>query len=270
MTAESGIPKKKWSKTKKILLGVAVVILTGGFLVYLNFNSLISSALNKSFELSLISEVYELKFENLRLNPMQGNISVYNVSFEPRENADYPYINSFIRLHTESLTLENVDVRLLLESHRLVLDKISIKKPKVELDVNSSNPTLFPFRPSNASTEAGKKRTLESYFLKEFELVNASFHVINSVKKRDFTIEDFSISLLELFLDHKEGEDLITLKNIDIDLKKFSGNLSEGPLKQAKFKDFRLSFDSVNVQKNLDTLIFKFQDMQAGIDSLDV
>ncbi|WP_168171922.1 DUF748 domain-containing protein [Algoriphagus sp. A40] len=249
---------------------MAVAILVAGFLIYLNFNKLISTALNKSFESSLISEVYELKFENLSLNPIQGSISVYNVSFVPRENSDYPYINSYIRLHTESLILENVDVRLLLESHRLVLDKISIKKPEVELDVNSSNPTLFPFRPSNASAEAGKKQSLESYFLKEFELTNASFHVINSVKKRDFTIEDFSISLLDLFIEHKEGNDLITLKNIDISLKKFSGNLTEGPLKQAKFREFKLMFDSVSVQKNLDTLIFKFSDLQAGIDSLDI
>ncbi len=270
MTAESHIPQKKWSKTRKILLAVTVVILSAGFLVYLNFNKLISSALRKSFESSLASEVYQLTFENLRLDPLQGNISVYNVSIEPRENSEYPYINSFIRLHTESLTLENVDVRLLLESHRLVLDKISIKKPKVELDVNSSNPILFPFSPSDASTVAGKKRALDSYFLKEFELANASFHVINSFKKRDFTIQDFSISLLGLFIEQREGEDVITLKNMDISLSKFSGNLSEGPLKHAKFKDFGLMFDSVNVRKNLDTLIFKFRDMQAGIDSLDI
>jgi hypothetical protein len=270
MTLESDLPKKKWSKTKKVLVALTGVILITGLVIYLNFNKLISSALQKSFESSLASEVYQLKFENLRLNPLQGNISVYNVSFEPRENSEYPYINSFIHLHTESLILENVDIRLLLESHRLVLDKISIKKPKLELDVNSSNPILFPFSPSNASIEAGKTRTLDSYFLKEFELADASFHVMNSVKKRDFTIDNFSISLLELFIEQKEGEDVITLKNIDISLQKFAGNLDEGPLKHAKFKDFKLMFEAVNVQKNLDTLIFKFGNMQVGIDSLDI
>lgn len=270
MTAESGIPKKKWSKTKKVFVALAGAILVIFFVIYLNFNNLISSALQKSFESSLASEVYQLKFENLRLNPLQGNISVYNVSFEPRKNSEYPYINSFIHLHTESLILEKVDIRLLLESHRLVLDKISIKKPKVVLDVNSSNPILFPFSPSNASIEEGKKRALDSYFLKEFELADASFHVMNSVKKRDFTIENFSISLDELFIEQKEGEDVITFKNIDIYLQKFAGKLEEGPLKHAKFKDFELKFEAVNVRKNLDTLIFKFADMQVGIDSLDV
>lgn len=270
MTIESDLPTKKWSKTKKVLLALAGVILITGFVIYLNFNSLISKALQKSFESSLVSEVYQLKFENLRLDPFQGNISVYNVSFEPRESSDYPYINSFIHLNTESLILENVDIRLLLKSNRLVLDKISIKKPNLELDVNSSNPILFPFSPSKSSSEAGKKRALDSYFLKEFELADATFHVVNSVKKRDFTIENFSISFLELFIEQKEEEDLITLKNIDIALQNFSGNLNEGPLKHAKFKDFELMFETVNVQKNLDTLIFKFGDMQAGIDSLDI
>ncbi len=264
------IPTKKWSLTKKILLILTLVILGVGLVIYLNFNKLISSALRMSFESSLISEVYTLKFDNLRLNPLEGNISVFNVSFEPKENIDYPYINSFIHLHTESLTLEQVDIRLLLESHELSLDKILIKRPEVTLDVNGSNPILFPFKPSQSSEEAGKKRTLEAYFLREFELENASFHVVNSVKKRDFKIQNFNISLFDLLIDQQEGEDLISLKNIAISLEQFTGNLTEGPLKQAKFLEFRLAFDSVNVRKNLDTLIFKFQDMQAGIDSLDI
>lgn len=270
MTPASLPPKKKWSRAKKILLAFGSLALGAGLLLYLNFNKLISSALNKSFESSLISEVYTLKFENLRLNPLQGDISVFNVSFEPKKSADYPYINSYVTLHTESLILKNVDVRHLLESHELMLDRISIKKPRVEMDVNGSNPILFPFKPSKASEEAGKKRTLDSYFLKEFELIDASFHVINSVKKRDFTIQNFSVSLLDLLIDQREGEDLISLKNMDISLEKFSGNLTEGPLKHAKFLDFRLMFDSVNLHKNLDTLIFRFRDVQAGIDSLDI
>lgn len=270
MNPMSSAPRKKWSVTKKILVVLGVAIVASGVLFYLNFNKILSVALSKSFESSLISEVYELKFENLRLNPLDGDISVFNVSFKPKESNDYPYINSFVTLHTESLVLEKVDIQLLLESHELALDRISIKKPIVELDVNGSNPILFPFKPSKKSEKSGRKRTLEAYFLKEFEMVNASFHVINSVKKRDFEIDNFSISLKELLLDQKEGIDLISLKNMDISLEKFSGNLTEGPLKHAKFLDFRLTFDYVNLRKNLDTLIFKFRDIQTGIDSLDV
>ncbi|GAA0881218.1 hypothetical protein GCM10009119_41880 [Algoriphagus jejuensis] len=270
MNLEANSAKKKWSKTKKIVVTLGFLIVAAGVLVYLNFNKLVSAALNQSFQSSLMSEVYDLKFENLRVNPIQGTIAVYNVSFEPKENSEYPYLNSFIRLHTKSLTLENVDISLLLESHELALDKISINTPEIELDVNGSNPILFPFKPTKASEDAGKKRSLDAYFLHEFELVDASFHVINSVKNRDFTIENFSISLRDLLINQDEGQDVISLKNIYISLAKFTGNLTEGPLKHAKFMDFRLMFDSVNVLKNLDTLIFQFRDMQAGIDSLDV
>ncbi|WP_026968128.1 hypothetical protein [Algoriphagus terrigena] len=270
MNSASSAPKKKWSTAKKILAAVGIIIVVAGTLIYFNFNKILSTALSKSFESSLMSEVYELKFENLRLNPLQGSISVYNVSFEPRATSDYPYINSFIRMRTESLVLEHVDIRRLLEFHELVLDKISIKKPNLELDVNGSNPILFPFKPSKSSEEAGKKRSLESYFLNEFELVDASFHVVNSIKQRDFTIENFNVSLHGLLIDQEEGKDIYSLKNIDISLEKFTGNLNDGPMKHAKFRDFRLMFDSINVHKNLDTLIFKFRDMQTGIDSLDV
>jgi len=272
MNTDSKSPKKKWSVIRIILISIPIVLIGAGLLIYLNFNKLLSVALGKAFESTLVSEVYELKFENLRVNPLEGSIKVFDVTIQPRYKPlnSYPYINSYLILKTNGLILEGVDIRLLLESNKLKLTKISITKPDVFLDINSDNPTFFPFRDSTAVATTGEKKSLDSYFLEEFQLVDASINVTNSLKKRDFKVQNFNISLKDLQVNHKSGEDLIFLKHIDLSLGKFTGDLKEDGLKNLSFSDFKINFDSVDVQKNLDTLIYKFRDFTAGVDTLDI
>lgn len=272
MKTDAESPKKKWSITRIILISIPLVLIVAGLLVYLNFNKLLSVALNKAFELTLVSEVYELKFENLRVNPLEGNISVFDVTLQPREKPlnSYPYINSSLILKTNGLILEGVDLRLLLESNKLDLKKISITRPDIFLDVNSDNPIFFPFRDSSAVATTEEKKSLDSYFLEEFQLIDAAINVTNSIKKRDFNVQNFNISLKELLIDHNAGEDLIFLKHIDLSLGKFTGELKEDALKNLSFSDFKILFDSVDVKKNLDTLIYQFRDFTAGVDTLDI
>jgi hypothetical protein len=263
-------PSKKWSKKRIILTSLGALVALSIFLVYTNFNKLISIALRRAFESSLVSEVYELKFENLRVDPIQGNISVFNVTFLPKENPDYPYINSHLKLSTRSLKLQDVDIMLLLNANKLVLKSISITKPEVTLDVTSANPILFPFNPSPTSAKAGKSKSLDSYSLTEFELKDAAFELINSVKKRHFHVQNFNLSLRELQVDQNPGEDLLFLKEIAISLEKFSGSMHEDGFRQMGFSDLKIRFDSVDIQKNLDTLIFQFNDFTAGVKALDL
>ena len=136
--------------------------------------------------------------------------------------------------------------------------------------VNSNNPIFFPFKDSSAPSPEGKKKTLDSHLLEEFQLIDATFHVTNSAKKRKFRIQNFNISLQRLFLDQNPGEDLFFFRHIDLSLGKFSGSLTEGPVQKVSFSDFKIKIDSVDIQKNLDTLIYEFQDFTAGIDTLDI
>jgi hypothetical protein len=101
------------SNVKKIIgfsfLAVIAIIL---IVVYNNFNKLLSQALLRSFNSSIVSDVYELKFEDLRVNIFDRTIKVFNVTMLPREKPlnTYPYINSSFRLKTEKLTLKNVEI----------------------------------------------------------------------------------------------------------------------------------------------------------------
>src|SRR5689334_4665034 len=123
--------KKKWTVIKFLSLAVLIVLGLASVFLYNNYNRLLSEALLKAFNGSILSEVYELKFENLSVNLLEGNIKVHNVSLLPREKPlhEYPYINSSFRLKTDKLELENVEIRTLLKYNKLVLDKILIEKP---------------------------------------------------------------------------------------------------------------------------------------------
>jgi hypothetical protein len=272
MTTESNNPKKRWSTKRILLVSIPVIFLTAGLLIYLNFNKIISIALKKAFEISPISELYELKFKNLIVNPLEGSIRVNDVTLTPRQKPlnYYPYINSQFTLETDKLVLENVDIRMLLESNKLKMQKIAITKPLIVLELVGSNPIFFPFGDSTGVSSDGLKKSLDSYFLGEFQLIDAGFIVKNSLKKREFKIEKFSISLQNLSINHQSGQDLIFLKHIDISLEKFVGNLKEDPLIHVNFSDFKIKFDSVNLQKDLDTLIYQFKDFKAGVEKLDI
>src|SRR6187455_1890903 len=103
-TDSSGKVKRPWYRKKRFLIPMILVLIIaiGGFILYSNFNRLLSDALHKSFDKSLVSDVYELKFEKLNVDFIGGNISVTNVTMQPLEKPlkNYPYINSSYILTT--------------------------------------------------------------------------------------------------------------------------------------------------------------------------
>lgn len=272
MINEPNPPKKRQSKLGLILISVVVVILAAAFIFYLNFNKMLGAALQNVFESSQVADVYELSFDNLRVNPIDGNISVLDVTFQRKENPRkaYPYINSGITLKTDKLILENVDILLLLKSNKLNLEKVAIIRPDLELDVNGHNPIFFPFQESPDSASVSGNKLPDSYFLAAFELRDATFRLINSARKRKFSIENFSISFKDVLLDKNDHEDLFFLKEMEISLEKFTGAMEEDPVQLLSFSDFKIKFDSVNAKKNLDTLIFEFRDFSSEVNSLDI
>src|SRR5688572_633258 len=161
----------KLARKKIIALSAILVLLTGGILFYINFNRVLSDALLKSFNSGLISQVYELKFKNLSVNIFQGSIKVHDVSLLPREKPlrVYPYINSKFEFRTKKLALENVDISSLLTFNKLILDKIIIEKPEIDVALTGKRPVLLPFKDTTSVTgEDGKKEglVLDSFFLK--------------------------------------------------------------------------------------------------------
>ena len=125
-------PKKKRHLFRRFLfwaMAILIVILSSAtFYVSRNLNRLVSEAIMKGFNSNAISDVYELKFEKLRINIFSGNIRVLNVLLQPRQKPihDYPYINSSFRLETKKILLEDVQLMTMVKTGKLELKRIEI------------------------------------------------------------------------------------------------------------------------------------------------
>jgi hypothetical protein len=276
---EQTIQPKRKSLFKKYLLwitgGIFVVIVITGIILYFNFNRILSDALMKSFNSSVASDVYELKFKNLNVNLLEGNIKVRDVELIPREKPlkEYPYINSSFRLTTKKLLLTNVEIATLLKQNILKLERIEIDKPEVDLLIADIVPVFIPFKDSTAVPATDKKeskRSLELFFLKEFKLIDASFHVSNSAKHRDLSVKRVNITLNDLFMDQHPGKDLISYSHIGLLIGEITGSLQRDKIKYISLKDYSLTVDSLEIQKTPDTLIYHFADYSLGLKDLDL
>src|SRR6188768_1991814 len=148
--------KKKGKRTFLIVLFTILLLIFGtGFYFYANLNRLLSDALLKAFNSNVISDVYELKYESLKVDLFQGSIRIKNVSLMPRAQPldVYPYINSSFTLRTKNLKLLNVQLMTLVNDNNLVLEKIIIDEPDVDLLVDGKVHLFFPQKDTSQVTE---------------------------------------------------------------------------------------------------------------------
>jgi len=270
--------KKKKHRVRKIVLRIVgvflILIIAGGIFLYYNLNRLLTKALLKSFNSSVASEVYELKFEKLSVNFLIGDVKVYNVELKPREKplVSYPYINSSFNLTTQKMILKNVEIMTLIRSNKLILDKIEIAEPNVELKIEDKLPIFLPFKDSAiaAGTEKNDgKKPIHSFFLKEFDMIDAAFHVTNSAKEREFSIQKLNISLRDVSIDQHPGMDVISYNSFELSVGEFRGDLRKKS-RYMSFKDFKINIDSLKIEQSRDTLIYHFADFSTGLKNLDI
>ncbi len=264
------VKKKRWP----FILAIFLVVVTGGGLIfYFNFNKILAEALKQSFENNIISDVYELKFEKLYVNFLDGDIRVSNVVLQPRANPlqRYPYINSSFKLSTGKLILRNVKIRQLLETQTLSLDKIVINKPEVELSLAGDVHVFLPFQDStDVAIQKDKKKSLQSFFLQKFELNEANFNATNSFDQRKFAVKNVNFAFNELFLNQRYGIDFMTCKSVELSIESFDGQLLKSPLKHVNFQNFLFNAENLELQKTIDTVIYKFDDFITSLDELEV
>jgi len=278
MKAKTNSSKSK-RPLKKILLWIIgvflIIVVVVAVFLYYNFNRLLSNALIKSFNSNIMSDVYELKFEKLSVNFLDGDVTVHNVQLQPREKPlhNYPYINSAFRLKAAKMSLDNVELMTLIKLNVLKLDKIEIKEPDVTLRLDGHNYVLFPFKDTTSvpgPDTVSKKKGIESFFLKEFGLIDASFHVTNLAKEREFTIQKLNISLKDLMINQPPGKYVISNKHVNFSIGKFTGSLKKKAIKYINFTDFKIAVDSFDTQQTIDTAIYHYTDFSMGLNMLDI
>jgi hypothetical protein len=267
--------KRKWPVKRTVVISLFAILSIAAILLYTNLNQLLSAALIKGFNSNVISDVYELKFEKLRINIFEGSVRVFNVTLQPREKPlrHYPYINSSMRLTTERITLKNISIVEMIKSGKLNLERISIIKPDIELRLGGKKNRLVPLLDSTRVASPAvpdKKKPIESFNLHEFHLVDASIHTVNEDKQREFKIKKFNISFYDLFIRQITGMDSISIQQAELSLGEFTGSLNKGPIRHVSFADYSVKVDSLNIQQTMDTLVYSFHDFSGGLKALSI
>jgi hypothetical protein len=266
----------KRKSLKKVLIWIAMILcllVTGVVIIYINLNRLLTNALNNGFNANIISDVYTMEFKNLDVNILTGSVKVFDVKMYPREKPlhDYDNINSTFRLGAHKMILKNVNLVKLLRTNKLDLKKIELVEPGIDFSIADEKPVFFPFTQSTAQqTTTSPKKSIESYFLEEFKMTDAYFHVMNTAKLREFDIQRINISLKEMRIDRKPGQDIISYVHFDFSIGEMTGKLENRGLRYFHFKDFNVTIDSLQVEETPDTLIYHFADVRAGIQNLDI
>jgi len=271
--------KKKRHLFRRILLwvfAIAFVILAGAAIyVSRNLNQLISEAIIKGFNSNAISDVYELKFEKLRINIFAGYIKISNVELKPRAVPlrQYPYINSSFSLKTRRITLDEVQLMTMVKTGKLELNRIIIDEPDIEVLLNGEKYILLPFKDtlaakSNAPKDS--KKFINSFLLNEFKLVDANFHIINTNKGREFRVQKLNISLNELNLGQQPRQDTYAFKNVEFAIRELTGKMNKGGVRNFSLADFKLNLMDLKINKSIDTLIFTYSDFGTGLKNLNI
>lgn len=268
----------KYSRKKiflSILAGFFIIVIISSILIYQNFNKLLSAALIKSFESSIVSDIYELKFKDLRVNLTLGNIRVKNVEILPREKPlkNYPYINSSLTLRTKEIVLANVEITTLIKQSVLKLKSIKIDKPEVSITIADEIPIFLPFKESgveNDTVQQSGKKAINTYSLTRFVLNDASVKIENLAKDRYFNIDDVDITIKELHFDQQPGKDLVSYSFFDLTIGEVKVMLQKNSVKQIRLKNYEILTNSLKIEKSIDTLIYHFDDLKMGLQDLDI
>ena len=254
---------------------VIVVLALGSFYIYKNFNRLISNAIMQSFNSNVISDVYDLSFDHLNINIVTGEVKIRNVLIEPKKVPlqPYPYINSSFILQTKRIDLSHVDIYTLLKHNRLQVSTIEIEKPEISLQLKGRNHILFPFKAGDKTAKAEieiLKKYLDSYFLKEFILRDASLSMEDQYEGRSYKIGLLNISLSDIHLNQWPGVDSLSFRNADLGLKDFLIHSKSGSFKSIKSSSYQLLVDSFAIQQRPDTVVYQVADYKTRIQNWEL
>jgi len=257
----------------RVLAVFFILLIAGAVFIYINLGKLLTNALNKGFNANVISDVYELKFEKLSVDLLTGTVRVFNVKLQRLEKPlqAYPYINSSFRLIADKMMLKNVDLITLLRTNELRLKQIEFIEPGIDFKIADVVPVFFPFKDTTSgAVKKGKKKSIESYTLDRFDMIDASFHVTNTAREREFDIQKINISLVDMVIEQLSGMNIISYKNFIFSIGALTGSLRKKAITQISFKDFNIRIDSLHIVNTPDTSIYRFADFAMGLKALDI
>ena len=264
---------KKWAINRMVIYLLTVLFFVVGIMfiyMYNNFNKIFTEAIYSAFNSNIISNVYELKFKKLRINILKGNIQVLDVELQPREKplVDYPYINSSFSLKTSKILLKDIELMKLFNAKKIDLSRIEILNPVIVIKMAGNKVEFIPYKDSTLANSKEGKKQIGSYFLAEFDLINASIHSENTNKERKFHIDSFNVSIRDVSFKQQTKSIGLFLKHAEVGIGKFKSMFKKDDISNLNFVNFNIKVDSIDFQKTPDTITYHFKNCAMDMKDL--
>ncbi len=208
---------KKKSRRKYFLISILVIALLGFGAYRLGFRSFLIGKVQKELLKAINkdpSRLYDISCASAEFNLTTGNIMVHDVHVEPRHQivdsiyAQNEVIRMLLELHVEQISLTNLNVKKLLMDDHVVLEKIEIRSPELDILLNPS------------SDKAEDKSLIQEIFIPEFNLTLQDFEIINaSANVQNVAFEDSMFLSLDSFYLHVD--------QIQVDSTSFDGPIEK-------------------------------------------
>jgi hypothetical protein len=185
---------KKSMKIAGIVI-VAFILVAVGVLFYINYNAgeITDEQLQKVFKNSKLSKVYDLEYDDLKVNILSGSVKLINFKLSPR--ADFYSGRDSLRFANPvvidasipKLTIKGVDIGANFDFSDLRLKSIFIDKPQIKLIEHLSKAEMMKVKAmlsNNLKGKTKKKPSLQKLEIAELILNNGEFNYYNRLDKK--------------------------------------------------------------------------------------
>jgi len=198
-------------KIAGIILAVVILIAAGG-IIYLdkNVEKIAEDFLEKEFEKSALSQVYEISYSNVKISLVSGKLIVEDLVISPRESFfiapdtlryKYPLVYN---IEIPEFSVSGLSENFSLDLEKIILDEIKISTPRITMiDHLSDNEKklAMPYAESNKADSVKNKRGLGSFNLSGFSVKDGNFNFYSRIKNTtEFTTGKINIEITNLEL----------------------------------------------------------------------
>ena len=192
-------------KITGIVIGVLLLILAG-VVIYLDMNAekIAEDLLEKEYQDTEISRVYEIGYGNIRLSLFTGDLVIKDLEIKPR--ASFYEAGDSLRLafplvfsvRVPRLSISGINENLSLQLEKVELEKISFSRPDITMidHLTKSEKNRAKQMAKKATADTSAKTQLKKIMLDHFILSKGKFTFVNRLKNREvFTAGQIDVDI---------------------------------------------------------------------------
>ena len=254
--------KLKHKGLKIILLIVLIIVIISGIALIIvnnNINSIVEDKVYSNFNESEYSEYYDLSFNNLHINVLNGTIKFSDVRLIPKTNVDttFFYKNGKYNIEIKDYILKGANIYRFINTDTLNVKLVRIVEPKFE-----------SIRYIKDTIQENDGKIIMSPFveIKQMEIINANFLSSNFVNNTSNSLSNASLIISNFKYNSDSVSRNLSFEKAEITTSNFNRtDLHEKLLNIDNSKALILDFDITMFN---DTLVYSYNNFNIEVDGI--